>query len=97
VVRFHSTTREQDGRATAPPATSTTRKEVVMGNRYGRLVLTRREGESVEIGDVTVTVHQVRDGSVRLAIEAHPDIKVLRTELVADAEERPGSTGQGGC
>jgi len=63
----------------------------------GRLVLTRREGESVEVGDATITVHEVKNGSVKLAIEAARGVAVMRTELVAGAEERPGSTRQGGC
>lgn len=49
-----------------------------------RLVLSRREGESIEIGGtVTVTVLKRKsDGSISLAIEAPKDVKILRTELL---------------
>lgn len=66
--------------------------------RRGRLVLTRRAGESVEIGDVTVTVHEFTSGGgVKLVVEAPTHVRIMRSELVDGAEERPGSTGQGGC
>ncbi len=65
--------------------------------RRGRLAITRREGESVEVGGATITVHEVKNGTVKLTIEAGSDITIMRTELTAGAEERPGSTGQGGC
>lgn len=48
------------------------------------LVLTRRAGERLLIGDnVTVTVVSVDRGKVRLGIEAPPDVLVLREELTA--------------
>lgn len=48
-----------------------------------RLVLTRKLGESLEIGDnVTITIHQLRgNGKVRLTIEAPESVLVLRSEL----------------
>jgi carbon storage regulator len=48
------------------------------------LVLTRRAGERLLIGDrITVTVVSVDRGKVRLGIEAPPDVLVLREELTA--------------
>jgi carbon storage regulator len=47
------------------------------------LVITRRVGEKVRIGrDIEVMVSYVRDGRVRLAIKAPPEILVARTELL---------------
>lgn len=51
---------------------------VAPGN--SRLVITRRHGQAVRIGDALVTVRIVR-GEARLSIEAPRDTKILRTEL----------------
>jgi carbon storage regulator CsrA len=46
------------------------------------LVLTRRAGESVYLGDdIKVTAVRVRGGQVRLAIEAPGSVPVVREEL----------------
>ncbi|MCP4006738.1 MAG: carbon storage regulator CsrA [bacterium] len=46
------------------------------------LVLTRRSGESIRIGDdVTVRVVEIHNGQVRLAIEAPRSIPVHREEV----------------
>jgi carbon storage regulator len=46
------------------------------------LILTRRLGESVKIGDeVTVTVLGVKGGQVRLGFTAPPDVAVHREEV----------------
>ncbi|MCS6896891.1 MAG: carbon storage regulator CsrA [Nitrospira sp.] len=48
------------------------------------LVLTRRRGEGVAIGpDIRVIVLGMRDGQVRLGIEAPQHIKVHRDEVYA--------------
>lgn len=47
------------------------------------LVLTRKAGESICIGDdVHVTVIEVRGNKVRLGIDAPSDVRVHRQELV---------------
>ncbi len=47
------------------------------------LVLARREGESIVIGeDVVVTVLGCEGGIVRLGISAPPSVAVLRQEIV---------------
>jgi len=46
------------------------------------LVIKRREGESVWIGFVKVTVTRCRDGDTRLAIQAPRWMKVFRSELL---------------
>ena len=54
------------------------------------LVLTRRNGESIRIGDdVVVTIAHVGNGKVRVGIEAPADKTVLRAELVAGAARPP--------
>jgi carbon storage regulator len=51
------------------------------------LVITRKRGEKVQIGhDIEVMVTRVVDGSVRLAIKAPADVKVVRTELLVGKE-----------
>jgi len=53
------------------------------------LLLTRKRGESIFIGDqITVTVVKIRDNSVQLGIEAPKDVKIVREELLL-YEENP--------
>ena len=69
------------------------------------LVLTRKEGESIVLGDasgdgltlpdgtaVRVTVTAVRGGRVRLGIEAPPHVTVRRSEAGDPADRRPRPT-----
>jgi carbon storage regulator len=52
------------------------------------LVLSRRAGESVVLGDdITVTVLEVRGDVVRIGIDAPRSLKVHRSELLAQLEE----------
>ncbi|MBZ5737797.1 carbon storage regulator CsrA [Nocardioides mangrovi] len=52
------------------------------------LVLSRRAGESVVLGDdITVTVLEVRGDVVRVGIDAPRSLKVHRAELLAQLEE----------
>lgn len=55
------------------------------------LVLTRRVGESVQIGDdIELTIAEIRGKSIRLAISAPRDIVILRGELtVNEAPAQP--------
>ena len=54
------------------------------------LVLTRRVGESICVGDdVVVTVVHVGPGKVRIGIKAPPQALVLREELVDGAAKPP--------
>ena len=51
------------------------------------LILQRKEGESLLIGDeVEVTVLAVDAGRVRLAIQAPRDVTILRSELKVAAQ-----------
>ena len=46
------------------------------------LVLTRKEGERIQIGDnICITVVRIVGGGVRLGVEAPPEVSVLRSEL----------------
>lgn len=54
-----------------------------MTERITRLVLTRRPGEAVIVGDVLIRVKKIRSGDqVRLVIEAPASVRVLREELL---------------
>ncbi len=61
----------------------------------GKLTLSRRPGESIEIGaDITITVMSVRGNTVKVLIEAPRNVGVLRSEVVdAIAREKGGTTG----
>lgn len=51
------------------------------------LVLTRKKGESVLIGeDIEITVIKTDDGSVKLAITAPKHITILRKELYKEVQ-----------
>lgn len=52
------------------------------------LVLTRKLGENIRIGDsVKITVLEVRSGQVKLGIEAPPEVKIHREEIYARIQE----------
>lgn len=52
------------------------------------LILTRREGEAIVIGDgITVTVMGVLGGQVRLGIQAPLEVPVHREEVLARINE----------
>ena len=47
------------------------------------LLLSRRTGETIQIGDdITVTVPQVNGNQIRIGISAPDDVKIMRLELV---------------
>ena len=49
------------------------------------LLLSRRTGETIQIGDdITVTVLQVNGNQVRIGINAPDDVKIMREELVKE-------------
>ncbi|MCB0325302.1 MAG: carbon storage regulator CsrA [Bdellovibrionales bacterium] len=46
------------------------------------LVLTRKPGQSVYIGDeIKITLHGIRGNQVRIGIEAPPSVKIYREEI----------------
>ena len=57
------------------------------------LVLTRKQQEQIRIGNqVTITILRISGNQVRVGIEAPPDVRILRGELPAHAEQSPQST-----
>ena len=62
------------------------------------LILTRRVGETLMIGDeVTVTVLGVKGNQVRIGVNAPKDVSVHREEIYEriKAEQAQGGTGSG--
>lgn len=60
------------------------------------LVLSRKAGESICIGDnIEVTVSQINGNRIRLAISAPPEVSIIRSELPRN-ETRPALTGTQG-
>ena len=59
------------------------------------LVLTRKPGEALYIGDnVKVTLQGIRGNQVRLGIEAPPSVKIYREEIYAQIlEENRSAAG----
>jgi carbon storage regulator len=52
------------------------------------LVISRKKGESLLIGDnIEITVVKLDDGTVKLAIDAPKNITILRKELYKEVQE----------
>lgn len=52
------------------------------------LVITRKKGESLLIGDnIEITVVRLDDGTVKLAIDAPRNITILRKELYKEVQD----------
>lgn len=45
------------------------------------LVLTRKLGQKIKIGNIVITVVDIQKNKVKIGIDAPPEIKILRTEL----------------
>lgn len=51
------------------------------------LVITRKKGESFFIGDdIEITISKIEDGSVKIAINAPKEMRILRKELYEDVQ-----------
>ena len=51
------------------------------------LVLTRKTGQEIVIGDnITITILQVKGRAVRVGIDAPTDVRVLRSELTDEPQ-----------
>jgi carbon storage regulator len=53
----------------------------------GLLVITRKKGESILIGDdIEISISKIEDGSVKLAIKAPKEMTILRKELYEEVQ-----------
>lgn len=51
------------------------------------LVITRKEGESILIGDdIEITISKISEGSAKIAINAPRDMTILREELYKEVK-----------
>ena len=51
------------------------------------LVITRKQGESILIGDdIEISISKIEDGSVKIAINAPKELTILRKELYKEVE-----------
>lgn len=58
------------------------------------LVLTRKEGESLMIGDnIKLTVLAVKGGQVRVGIQAPQEVNIHREELLTDSRSDEALSG----
>ena len=54
------------------------------------LILTRRVGEAVQVGDnVIVRILDVKGGQVRIGFEVPKEVAVMRTELLGKPSKHP--------
>ena len=52
------------------------------------LIITRKKGESLMIGDdIEITISKIDDGSVKIGIEAPKNVNILRKELYEEVEK----------
>ncbi len=59
------------------------------------LILTRKEGESLRLGDdITVTVVSVKGGHVRIGVTAPRDVAVHREEIYQKISDEEASEGE---
>lgn len=57
--------------------------------KKGKLILTRRQGEGLSIGDnIVIEILQIKGKQVRLGIEASKDISIVRNELIEDKDKK---------
>lgn len=57
--------------------------------KKGKLILTRRQGEGLSIGDnIVIEILQIKGKQVRLGIEASKDISIVRSELLLDQKSK---------
>ncbi|MDU4800945.1 MAG: carbon storage regulator CsrA [Clostridium butyricum] len=52
------------------------------------LIITRKKGESLMIGDdIEIVISKIDDGSVKIGIKAPKDVSILRKELYEEVEK----------
>ncbi len=51
------------------------------------LIITRKKGESLMIGDdIEITISKIEDGSVKIGIQAPKEVSILRKELLEEVK-----------
>ncbi len=58
------------------------------------LIISRKLKEKLHVGDSVITVTRVAGNRVTLGIQARPEIKIVRSELVDKSVARDGECGQ---
>ena len=59
----------------------------------GMLVLSRKEGEQIKVGDdIVITITQVKGQRARVGIDAPSDVRILRAELEGTEAATPNDT-----
>jgi carbon storage regulator len=61
------------------------------------LILTRKPGESLYIGDVKVTVVELKGHQVRIGIDAPPEIRIYREEIYLQIMEENRKAAEAGA
>lgn len=62
------------------------------------LVLSRKSGESIRIGEhITVTLIRSRGNRVRLGVDAPSEVEILRSELIEPPEGFPKNSEKPEC
>lgn len=52
------------------------------------LVITRKKGESLMIGDdIEITISKIEDGSVKIGVQAPKNVTILRKELYEQVKD----------
>lgn len=75
---------------------ATTAQPVKRRNDKAMLVLSRKINESIVVGDnIVITVVKVDRNTVRLGIEAPPEVKVFRKELLENIQVEDVTMNQG--
>ncbi len=59
------------------------------------LILTRKPGESLYIGDVKVTIVELKGHQIRIGIDAPPEIRIYREEIYLQIIEENKLAAQG--
>jgi carbon storage regulator len=72
---------------------------LVFKEEFVMLVLSRKVGERIVIGDnVSVVINRIVGNRVSVGVEAPPEVRIRRGELIPFADERadqPASSGTG--
>lgn len=63
------------------------------------LILTRKPGESIYIGDIKVTIVEIKGHQIRVGIDAPPEVRIYREEIylqIMEENKMAAETAEGG-